>query len=117
METLDHPLKEEIERIRTLILGSSEHLTEHIKWNAPSFCYQGDDRVTFKLYPRDRIQLVFHRGARVKDSEGFSFEDSTGLLQWVARDRALVTFHDMQDVEAKQTALAQVVTRWVESTS
>jgi hypothetical protein len=27
---------------------------EHVMWNAPSFWYAGEDRVTFRLYPQDR---------------------------------------------------------------
>jgi hypothetical protein len=91
MEGLDHPLKDGIGRLREAILGSNDRITEHIKWKAPSFRYAGEDRVTFRLYPQDRAQLVFHRGAKVKgDAADFAFEDDTGLLRWVAEDRAVV---------------------------
>ena len=66
MGKLDHPLKEGIEQLRAAILGSNDQITEHIKWNAPSFRYAGEDRVTFRLYPEHRVQLVFHRGPKVK---------------------------------------------------
>jgi hypothetical protein len=113
IKDLEHPLKEEIAEMRAIILDSDEQITEHIKWNAPSFCYNGVDRLTFNLHSRDRIQLIFHRGARVKDSTGFAFEDSTGLLKWVAPDRALLTIQDKQDLEAKKTALVNVVSQWI----
>jgi hypothetical protein len=103
--------------VRAIILESDEQITEQIKWNAPSFGYRGEDRVTFRLHPPDRIQLVFHRGAKMKDSKDFKFKDDTGLLEWVASDRAVVTFHNMEDVEAKKGALKTVVRRWMESTS
>ena len=87
MSRLDHPLKEGIERLRAAILDSNDAHTEHVKWNAPSFCYAGEDRVTFRLFPRDRVQLVFHRGSKVKDdADTFAFDDDTGLLQ-VGRQR------------------------------
>ena len=117
MEKLEHPLKEEIEAVRAIILDSGEGITEHIKWNAPSFVYGGEDRVTFRLHPPNRIQLVFHRGSKVKDSKDFKFEDHTGLLEWVASDRAVVTFHNMEEVEAKRNALKKVVREWMQSTS
>src|SRR3712207_5407309 len=80
MESLNHPLKEGVEQLRAAILESNDQITEHIKWNAPSFCYAGEDRVTFRLYPEDRVQLVFHRGAKVKSDAGdFEFDDDTGL--------------------------------------
>ena len=110
MEGLDHPLKAGIEQLRLAILDSNDHITEHIKWKAPSFCYAGEDRVTFRLYPEDRAQLVFHRGAKVKDDAAdFAFEDDTGLLRWVANDRAVVALRDAEDVEA----VVEVVNRWV----
>lgn len=113
IKDLEHPLKEEIAQMRAIILDSDEQMTEHIKWNAPSFCYNGVDRLTFNLHARDRIQLIFHRGAKVKDSTGFAFEDSAGLLKWVAPDRALLTIQDKQDLEAKKAALVNVVSQWI----
>ena len=100
--------------VREIILNSDAQITEHIKWNAPSFCYQGEDRVTFRLFPAtDRIQLVFHRGAKAKESPDFAFQDETGLLKWVAKDRATVTFHNMNEVQANSTALKTLVSRWM----
>jgi hypothetical protein len=116
MSGLDHPLKEGVEQLRTAILDSNDQIMEHIKWNAPSFRYAGEDRVTFRLYPEDRAQLVFHRGSKVKsDAEDFAFEDDTGLLRWVADDRAVVALQDVKDAEAKQRALVDIVNRWVET--
>jgi hypothetical protein len=111
MSRLDHPLKEGIERLRAAILDSNERITEHVKWNAPSFCYAGEDRVTFRLFPRDRVQLVFHRGSRRRDdTDSFAFDDDTGLLRWIANDRAVVA---LREAEANQRDLVSVVNRWV----
>ncbi len=111
MSGLNHPLKDQVERLRTAILESNDRITEHVKWNAPSFRYAGEDRVTFRLYPEDRVQLVFHRGSKVKSDAGkFLFDDDTGLLRWVANDRAVVA---VQDAEVKQRDLVDVINRWV----
>lgn len=114
---LEHPLKPEIERLRTIVLGANPEITERIKWNAPSFCYQGDDRVTMRLHPPTRLQLIFHRGAKVKDSTDFAFEDTTGLLKWAAKDRAVVTFADVAVIETRANELAELVNRWVIATA
>ncbi|WP_240359805.1 DUF1801 domain-containing protein [Pyxidicoccus trucidator] len=116
MEALDHPLKDAIEAVRSYLLDSNKELTERIKWNAPSFCFKGEDRVTFRLHPGNRFQLIFHRGAKVKDSKGFVFKDSSGLLEWVAEDRAVVSLQDLKDAKAKKTALVKVVNQWMKST-
>jgi Domain of unknown function (DU1801) len=111
---MKHPLKEGVERLRSAILDSNDRISEHIKWNAPSFCYAGEDRVTFRLYPEDRVQLVFHRGSKVKHDGGdFVFDDGTGLLKWVANDRAVVALRDAEDARAKQPALVDLVNRWI----
>ncbi|TFV73332.1 DUF1801 domain-containing protein [Blastococcus sp. CT_GayMR19] len=114
MAELEHPLKAGIERLRAAILASNDGITEHVKWNAPSFRYAGADRVTFRLQPGDRLQLVLHRGAKVRDDAAdFRFDDDSGQLDWVAPDRAVVTFRDLDDVAARQTAVVDVVKRWV----
>lgn len=114
IKQLKHPLEEEIETVRDIVLNTSEQITEQIKWNAPSFCYNGQDRITFKLHPQNRIQLIFHRGAKVKDSTDFRFEDPTGLLKWLAEDRAMVQLSDMKEVNAKKDLLVKVINQWIE---
>jgi hypothetical protein len=118
LQGLQHGRKDEVEAVREIILSAHPGVTERIKWNAPSFCIEGDDRITFRLQPGDRVELVFHRGTRKRDDAAtFSFEDGSGLLEWVARDRALVTFRDLDDVEAKRAALKDLVRRWMIATS
>ncbi len=69
---LDHPLKERVEQLRTAILDSNEEM----------FPLRGRTRVRFRLFPEDRVQLVFHRGSEVKGDAGdFAFDDDTGLLR------------------------------------
>lgn len=119
LQNLEHPLKKEIEEVRLVILQSNPQLTEHIKWNAPSFCINNEDRITFQLQGKGFFRLVFHRGAKVKEDAGNGrlIDDTTGLLEWVTDDRAIIKFADMSDVEAKKEKLAQVITKWLEATS
>lgn len=49
LQNNEHPLKAAMLLLREQILSSQKGITEHIKWNAPSFCYGGDDRITFNL--------------------------------------------------------------------
>lgn len=117
LAALDHPLHAVIVQVRALILSADDQITEHIKWKAPSFCYQGDDRVTMRLDRPDSVQLVFHRGVKVKDASTFTFADPHGLLTWRARDRATLTFHSMEEVAAQQAALVEVVKQWMATTT
>ncbi len=112
---LDHPLKDALQRIREIILSSDKTITEHVKWKAPSFCHNGDDRVTCNMYRDGSILLIFHRGAKVKDSKGKGhlIDDPTGLLEWPADDRATLKLTSLDDVNEKQSVLKKLVKLWI----
>lgn len=37
LENLSHPLKAEVEAVRSIIMGANKGIAEEVKWNAPSF--------------------------------------------------------------------------------
>ncbi|MCZ2814242.1 DUF1801 domain-containing protein [Modestobacter sp. VKM Ac-2979] len=113
LDALDHPRLNDVRRLRAAIMASDAELTEHVKWRAPSFCARGVDRVTFRLFPADHLQLVFHRGAKPQETAGFAFGDDTGLLRWADTDRAVLSLGDSADVTAKLDAIVALVERWV----
>jgi hypothetical protein len=82
------------------------------RWPHAERVVRGEDRVTFPLQPGDRLQLIFHRGAKVRDDE-FDFDDDTGLMEGASADRALITFGDLDDVPAKLPAVVGLVGRWM----
>ena len=116
MDALDHPHKAEVAAVRTAMLASNPRITEHIKWKAPSFGYDGEDRVTFRLQPPTGIHLIFHRGAKVKEIGDFAFADDTGLMRWVTADRAVVTLQNIDDGRARLDDLISLVNRWLDAT-
>ncbi len=119
IQTSKHPLKKAVEEIREIILGADKRITEHIKWNAPSFCFNGDDRITFNLSKNDYILLIFHRGAKVKDNKSKDplFKDTTGLLEWLAPDRAIIKFQSIEEIIDKKISLKKVVKLWLAATA
>src|SRR5215510_12947077 len=92
LQKFDHPLKPTVEAIRSTILSANPHVTEGIKWNSPSF-YSNGWFATANAKGKEVI-VVFHMGAKVKDNStaGTSIKDSSGLLEWAAKERALVGF-------------------------
>ncbi|HJS18671.1 MAG TPA: DUF1801 domain-containing protein [Anaerolineales bacterium] len=60
MEKLDHPFKKEVQALRDIIKSVHQEIVEDIKWNAPSFSYHGEYLLTFNLWEKKRIHLVFH---------------------------------------------------------
>jgi hypothetical protein len=118
MHNLEHPLKEEIEAVRKIILSTDGKITEHIKWNAPSFCIENDDRITFNLNGKGFFRLIFHCGAKAKATANKEplFVDTSGILEWVTGDRAIVKFIDKNDVIAKEEKLKEVISKWIQVT-
>ena len=107
--------REAVAAVRRLVLAAHEGVTEHIKWNGPSFCHGGDDRITVGLDRTGAVRVVLHRGAKVKDASNFVFEDEDGLVKWAARDRGVVMFADLADVEARGVAFSRLAHRWIEA--
>lgn len=101
LRELNHPLKAEVEAVRSIIKGVDEGIAEEIKWRAPSFNYKGEYLVTFNLWETKRIHLVFHnpRIAQVKST----------LLEGKYVDRRMAYFADMRDVKAKRPLLEKAL--------
>ena len=116
LAALGHPRKAEIEQLVEIALGAAPGITGHVKWNAPSFCIGGDDRVTLRLNPPPTLQVIFHRGAKAKEAADFEFTDESGLLQMVAPDRGVVKLGE-GDVLAHSDALGRLIARWTEATA
>jgi hypothetical protein len=103
LRKLEHPLKKEIDEVRNIILSVDNQITEHIKWNASSYCIEGDDRITFNLHGKGFFRLIFHCGVKAKggDIKKTLFADTSDILEWVTGDRALVKFSNKNDVIEK----------------
>lgn len=116
LRDLEHPLKVEIDAVRQLILDVSPEIREGLKWNAPSF-HTTEHFATFNLRTPDRVRVILHTGAKAKATAktGVRVEDPAGLLEWLARDRCLVTFSDAEDIQARGPALQAVLREWMKA--
>lgn len=115
---LDHPLRQEIEALREIILQADERLAENIKWNGPNYSIRGEDRITMRILPPKQIQLIFHRGAKVKEQPKQQLiEDEAGILVWKGNDRAIASFVSLASISEVQNALIKIVQDWLVQTS
>ncbi|MBL8100747.1 MAG: DUF1801 domain-containing protein [Anaerolineales bacterium] len=101
MLELSHPLKAEVEALRSIIKGVDKNINEEIKWKAPSFNYKGEYLVTFNLRDTKRIHLVFHNPMIAKVEND--------LLEGDYKDRRMTYFANMKDIKAKQTAFVKAM--------
>lgn len=100
MEALDHPLKQGVEVLRSIIKNANSKLNERIKWNAPSYYYI-DDIVTFGPLRSEKILLVFHHPFVVKVE--------SKLLEGDYKDRRLVYLDSMKAIKANKKELEQII--------
>ena len=115
--TLDPNTLAMVDALRGLAAAAGPHLTERIKWNAPSFAIGDDDRITLGLERKGGVRVVLHRGAKAKDSIGFDFPDPDNLAKWPASDRGVLTFATLAEIEGRRQALGELFTRWLERTA
>jgi uncharacterized protein YdhG (YjbR/CyaY superfamily) len=101
MQRLDHPFKAEVEMVREIIKNVNKDIAEQIKWNAPSFSYKGESLVTFNLWEKKRIHLIFHNAmiSKVKSK----------LLEGDFDHRRMAYFADASDIQANRKALEKAL--------
>ena len=116
IKTQNHPLEEEINSLRQQILSANKGLSENIKWNAPNYLFNGEDRITMRINPPGQLQLIFHRGAKVlKEPEEKLIKDNSGLLIWKTNDRAILTFKNKEGIEKNKAALTKIINNWLQA--
>jgi hypothetical protein len=115
LKSTDHPMKKELKVMYDHICASAPVLTQHVKWNAPSFYHNGVDLITFNLSKKNAILLIFHRGAKAKkiDSKKPLLERNAQLLAWPAPDRGVLTIKGMDDYEKMKSSIKQLVNDWI----
>ena len=114
MAALDHPFKREIEALRKLVLGVHPSVAEGIKWNAPSF-RTTEYFATTHLRSRAGIGVILHLGAKARSvpETGIAMEDPEGLLKWLGKDRAMVEFGSLKELQEKGAAFSAVLRQWI----
>lgn len=105
-----------VDKLRELAARSADGVSEHIKWNAPSFCVDGDDRITLGLNPKGMVRVVLHRGAKAPEDKGFRFDDPAGLIEWQAADRGVLHVTALDDLIDKEAVVSDIFARWMEIT-
>jgi len=118
IQMLEQPLADIVQSIRQVILSTDPVIGEQIKWNAPSFFYQGEmlpfdpkeykrDIIVLNLRQKDHVLLIFPTGAKVTDS--------WGILEGDYKDgRRMVTIKSADELEIKTEPLQKVIKAWLQ---
>jgi hypothetical protein len=116
VSALDDATREQVQLLRDIIGSLDAELTEHVKWNAPSYVLDGEDRITMNLRNKEGVvKLVLHMGAtRPEDKKGAPvLAADEGLVDWASDIRGLIAVADVDDIRAKEPALRRVLTGWL----
>lgn len=108
--------KEQVQLLRAIIAATHPGLEEHIKWNAPSFMLDGDDRITFNLLNKENaVKLVLHMGVGRKENKAGApvMAEDSGLVSWQSDIRGVLMFAGAADIESKREAVASIISRWL----
>ena len=100
----NHPLTNEINKVREIILETDDRIEETVKWSSLTFMYK-ENIASFFMNAKKFVSLMFHKGASKKDK--------SGLLQGDEKEGRVARFEDMADIEKKRDALKEVIREWI----
>ena len=115
---LDNEQRSQVNKLRQYILDTAPLLTEHIKWNAPSYVKNGEDRITFNTMNKDgAVKLVFHMGATKKENKsGEPILRNAPLIEWASDIRGYMTFTSLKEIESQDKEIKRIIHEWLELT-
>ena len=103
-----------VDALRVLILSADDRLEQDFKWNAPSFRLGAEHRVTLGLVRHGGVRLVLHRGVARKDTSDFRFDDPDNLAAWPDKDRGVIVFQSLEEIELRREQLRSLMARWLQ---
>jgi len=112
---LDDNKKLQIGELSQYILEEAPSLTEHIKWNAPSYVKNGDDRITFNTVNKEYVvKHIFHMGAiKKEDKKGQPILKNAPLIEWVSDIRGYMTFNNLDEIIADKKEIKRTIREWL----
>ena len=99
----DNPMKDVVMRIREILLASDSRIDECIKWQAPTFTYEGN---LASFFPRSKqhASLMFHSGAKLPGKHP--------RLEGTGAGRVL-KLASVAEANAAKRDLAAIVKAWI----
>ncbi|MCA3015453.1 MAG: DUF1801 domain-containing protein [Myxococcaceae bacterium] len=114
LETLDHPLRDDIARVRRWVLDAAPSVAEAVHWSSPSFRVGAQFFATFRLQPSADVQLVLHTGVTRRGvARPIALSPAAArLVEWLSDDWALVSIPPARASSLKRPVTA-LVREWV----
>jgi hypothetical protein len=114
LASLDESSKPAVGALRQIILAADPGIAEGIKWKVPSF-RTSEYFATMNLRVKTGVGLIIHFGAKKRDisTSGIAIPDPASLLVWLAKDRAMITFRNVEEITARRTSLTNLIREWI----
>lgn len=107
--------REQVLLLRSIILKAEPTLSEHIKWNSPSYVFNGEDRITFNVRLNKPVMIVLHMGATTKEDKKAHpiIADPTNLITWNSNIRGALAFETTAVITENQNQFMQLIKNWL----
>ncbi|TCD26399.1 DUF1801 domain-containing protein [Pedobacter psychrodurus] len=105
MSKLEHPLKAELEAVRSIIVNANPKIEEDIKWGGPSFFYK-EELATFNPRIKNYVALIFHKGELINVKSDF--------LEQASKGKVYAKFYSMDQATANKELIEKMVNAWIE---
>jgi hypothetical protein len=120
LEAQTDDVRAQVQLLRETILGCSDQLEEHIKWNSPSYVYKNDDRITLHARGPALVRVVLHMGATTSEDKAAApifAGDPHDLLAWHSNIRASMAFGGVDEIRTKERWIIDVLRAWLAQVS
>ena len=115
LSELSDDRRQQVEALRTIIKNINPNLTEHIKWNSPSYVLDGEDRITFNMHYSDQTMILIHMGAtRKEDKKGTPIlSEDFGLVKWNSDIRGTLSFRTLDEIAVNKDKIITLLKNWL----
>ena len=116
IKSIESPHKDTVELLRKIFLSADAEIAEHIKWNSPSFYFNGNMKeFDPKEYKRDLAVINLHRGKiLIVFPTGNKIDKQIGLKGKDYPDgRKIVEIDSLEDARKKADVLAKGIKNWL----
>jgi uncharacterized protein YdhG (YjbR/CyaY superfamily) len=99
----ENPMKDVVLRLRELILAADPRIDECIKWQAPTFIYEGN-LASFFPKSKQHASLLFHTGARIPSAHP--------RLEGTGSTSRVLKIGSVKEANASRRDLEKLVRAW-----
>jgi len=100
----ENPHKEAMQLVRTIILATDPRVDETIKWQTPTFTYEGNI-ASFNPRSKDHVSLMFHTGATIPGTHP--------LLAGGGDTARYISFASSAEVLRARKGIQDVIRAWI----